>query len=170
MGKEAKITWGFLILLLLSGSWILHEFYVSITELRYNPHTERVEVSIRVFPDDLDRALQEKHGIFTQLATELEAPEADSLLGIYLLQHVSLEIDGRRLKLGYLGKEAEADAIWCYLESDTLPEPLRYRIHNSLLTEQFEDQVNIVQVYQGDWNKGLMLNRDQRVGQLRVGD
>ena len=152
------------------GSWILHEFYVSLTEVRYNPRSGRLEVSIRVFPDDLDRALQEEHGIFTQLASELEAPEADSLLGAYLLDHFSLELNGQPLELEYLGKEAEADAIWCYLESDSLSPPRTYQVVNSILVAHFPDQVNIVQVYQGAWNKGLLLNRDQLSGQLTAGD
>jgi len=169
----AKNTWNSFIILLLFfafGSWTMHEFYVSLTEVRFNPNSERVEVSIRVFPDDLDRALLEKHGIHSQLASELEAPEADSLLRLYLLDHFSLGVDGQSLELEYLGKEPEADAIWCYLESKTISEPKSYRIYNSILTQSFEDQVNIVQVYQGKWNKGLMFNRDQASGFLSVGE
>lgn len=158
-----------LLLITVLGSWILHEFYVSLTEVRFNSQSGRMEVSIRVFPDDLDVALFEKHGIFTQLASELEAPEADSLLRDYLLEHFSVEVNGQVLELEYLGKETEADAIWCYLESGALSEPLNYLINNSILIPSFEDQVNIVQVYQGDWNKGLMLNRDQLKGKLTVG-
>lgn len=162
----------FLILLLLTVlvSWTLHEFYVSLTELRFNPRSKRIEVSIRIFPDDLDRALLEKHGIYTQLASELEAPEADSLVRDYLQEHFSLEVDGKSLELDYLGKEPEADAIWCYLESETVSEPESYLVYNSILTLSLEDQVNIVQIYQGEWNRGLMLNRDDRSGQLSVGE
>jgi len=150
------------------GSWMLHEFYVSLTEVRFNPQSSRLEVSIRVFPDDLDRALLEQHGIHTQLASELEAPQADSLLMLYLLKHFVLEVDGQSIALEYLGKEPEADAIWCYLESEAVSEPKNYQVSSSILTQSFEDQVNIVQVYQRKWNKGLMLSRDQRTGTLSV--
>jgi len=161
----------FILLLIIGlGSWTLHKFYVSLTEVRFNPSSGRIEISIRIFPDDLDRALLEKHGIFTQLATELEAPEADSLLMEYLLDHFSLEVNGRSIELDYLGKETEADAIWCYLESEMVSEPLTYLVQSTILTLSFEDQVNIVQVYQEKWNRGLMLNRDQRSGLLKVGE
>ena len=159
----------FLILLLGLGSWSMHKFYVSLTEVRFNSESDRIEVSIRIFPDDLDHALFESEGIHTQLATELELPEADSLLKFYLLDHFSLEVNGERIKLEYLGKEPEADAIWCYLESEQIGEPGDYLVYNSILTPTFEDQVNIVQVYQGKWNKGLMLSRDHRSDQLFVG-
>lgn len=158
-----------LLLLLGLGSWSMHKFYVSLTEVRFNSESDRIEVSIRIFPDDLDRALLEREGVHTQLATELELPKADSLLKLYLLDHFSLKVNGEHIELEFLGKESEADAIWCYLESDQVSEPMEYMVYNSILTHTFEDQVNIVQVYQKKWNKGLLLSRDHRSDQLFVG-
>ena len=155
--------------LLICGAWIMHEFYVSISEVRYNTDKERFEVSMRIFPDDLDRALLERSGIHTQLATELEHEKADSLLMLYLLEDFSLEVNGEVLELDYLGKEPESDAIWCYLESSKVPGPESITIRNAVLMEYFPDQVNIIQVYQGKWNKGLMLDRNQLSGTLQIG-
>ena len=159
----------FFLLLLGFGSWSMHKFYVSLTEVRFNSESDRIEVSIRIFPDDLDRALFLSEGIHTQLAPELKLTEADSLLKMYLLDHFTLEVNGERIELEYLGKEPEADAIWCYLESEKIGEPSEYLVYNSILTYTFEDQVNIVQVYQGNWNKGLMLSRNKPSDQLFVG-
>lgn len=159
----------FLAALLLLGAWLMHEFYVSITEIRYNSGTERFEVSMRIFPDDLDRALLERSGIHTQLATELEHEKADSLLRVYLLEDFSLEVNGSILELNYLGKEPESNAVWCYLESSKIPDPQSIKVQNILLTEYFPDQVNIIQVYHGEWNKGLMLDRHQASGNLSIG-
>jgi hypothetical protein len=159
-----------LLILFVSTAWLMHEFYVSITEVRYNSDTERFEVSMRIFPDDLDRALLARTGIHTRLATELEHKSADSLLMLYLLEDFSLEVNGAELELTYLGKEPESNAIWCYLESSKIPDPGVLGIRNAILTEYFPDQVNIIQVYQGKWNKGLMLDRDQISGKLTVGE
>ena len=82
-----------LLILFSCSAWLNHEFYVSITEIRYNAGTERFEVSMRIFPDDLDRALLERTGIHTRLATELEHMKADSLLMLYLLEDFSLEVE-----------------------------------------------------------------------------
>lgn len=155
---------------LLCGSWLLHKFYVSLTEIRYNPGSERLEVSMRIFPDDLDRALEQNFGISTHLATELESNEADSLLQVYLGFHFALEVDGVPVILKYLGKEPEADAIWCYMESEAINNFGSIQIRSSLLTEEFEDQVNIIQVYAGKWNKGLLLTREQTSDQLIIGE
>ena len=155
--------------LLVLGAWVMHEFYVSITEIRYNALRERFEISMRIFPDDLDKALLERNGLHTQLATALEHTLADSLLMVYLLEDFSLEVDGEKLELNYLGKEPESDAIWCYLESSRIRAPETMNIRNKVLTEYFPDQVNIIQVYHGKWNKGLMLDRQETSGTLRMG-
>jgi hypothetical protein len=170
MLKRKGIRLGMLVLLLwICGAWRPHEFYVSLTEIHYNSNNERLEVSMRLFPDDLDRALFERNGIQTQLATKLEHERADSLLKAYLLEGFSLQADRQEILFQYLGKEAESDAIWCYLESEPLPVPRELSIRNELLTEVFTDQVNIVQVYVDTWNKGLLLNRNQIRGDLQVG-
>lgn len=152
-----------------SGAWLMHKFYVSLSEIRYNAETERFEVSMRIFPDDLDRALLERSGIHTQLATELEHKRADSLLMVYILEDFSIQVDGKKIELDYLGKEPESDAIWCYLESSKVVALGTITVRNEILTEYLLDQINIIQVYHGKWNKGLMLNRNQTSGKLTLG-
>ena len=154
---------------LLCGSWLLHKFYVSLSEIRFNSESERLEVSIRIFPDDLDRALQSIFGISAHLATDMEHKEADSLLQIYLDFHIAIKVNGEPVILKYLGKEPEADAIWCYMESEPIIAPSSILIRSSLLTDEFEDQVNIIQVYNGKWNKGMMLTREHTSDQLIIG-
>jgi hypothetical protein len=171
MYRKIKIKLLFILLpvLLVFSAWLMHEFYVSITEVRYNPGSERFEVSMRFFPDDLDRALLDRSGIHTHLATELEPELADSLLMVYLLEDFALEVNGEDLLLNYLGKESESNAIWCYLESSRIAAPGTISVLNMILTEYFPDQVNIIQVYHGKWNKGLMLDRHQTSGSLSIG-
>jgi hypothetical protein len=169
--RKKIISTGLILLgLLFSSGTLMHKFYVSLSEIRYNDQTERFEVSIRIFPDDLDLALLERSGINTQLATGLEHEKADSLLKVYLLEGFKLRINGEELEMNYLGKEPEADAIWCYLESSQVAEPETVTILNAILTEFFPDQVNIIQLYCGQWNKGLLLNRNEYEGKLTIGE
>ena len=159
----------FAMLLFASFSW-LHEFHVSLTEIRYNPESERMEVSLRIFPDDMDRALMEHYGITSGLLTAQEHVAADSLLEIYLLELFRIDLDGAPLPLSYLGKEAESDVMWCYLESKALEKPDEIAVNNAILTEIFEDQVNIIQVYFGKWNRGMLLRREDPRGSLIIDD
>ena len=169
--KRKTIGLGLVMLtLLICGGWLMHEFYVSLTEIRYNAQNESFEVSMRIFPDDLDRALLERTSIHTQLASELEHKEADSLLMVYLLEEFTMVVNGEELTLNYLGKEPESNAIWCYLESSKIAAPESITVRNTILTELFPDQVNIIQVYHEKWNKGMLLNRNESLGSLRIGE
>jgi hypothetical protein len=170
MKKKGKNIMLLLGIALTSLAWSSHEFYVSLTEIRYNTESARLEISIRMFPDDLDRAILHTYGIPTHLATELEDPEDDTLLIRYLQQHFSIRCEGDPVVLNYLGKEPEADAVWCYLESDPLEKPEMLEVRNTLLTDEFEDQVNIIQVYYLDWNKGALLNRSIPTTRLTLGE
>ena len=154
-------------ILFASFSW-LHEFYVSLTEIRYNPESERMEVSLRIFPNDMDQALMDHYGIASALLTELEPPAADSLLEIYLQELFRIELDGAALPLSYLGKEAESDVMWCYMESNVVKKPHKILVNNAILTELFEDQVNIIQVYVGKWNRGMLLRKEDPRGSLTI--
>ncbi len=170
MNKFTSISIALLLLLTLcTGFTPMHDFYVSLAEIRYNPESECMEVSLRIFPDDMDRALEEHYGISTSLVTEMEHASADSLLESYLHQFFQIELDGKGIPLTYLGKEAEADVMWCYLESEPVKSPMEIVVNNSILTEIFEGQVNITQVYVGKWNRGLMLKREQTRGHLIIG-
>ena len=166
-----KTAAGLLAVLLpvMAGSRPGHEFYVSLTEIRYNGDSGRLEISMRIFPDDLDRALEVRHGVSGHLGTKLEHPEADSLLGKYLLDHFSVEADGREVVLTYLGKEPGPEAIWCYLESEPLASPAIFLVKNSVLFSDFTGQVNIVQLYVGDWNRGVMITPAQNSAAVTVG-
>ena len=157
-----------LAVLLLAGFSRLHEFYVSLSEIRFNQESECLEVSLRFFPNDMDRALKEHFGINTSLISELEHESADSLLGIYLHDLFRIELSGVSVPLSYLGKEAESDVMWCYLESDPLEKPVEITVHNAILCEIFEDQVNIIQVYVDTWNRGLLLKREEPQGELII--
>ena len=157
-----------LVILLFTGFSRLHEFYVSLSEIRFNQESDCFEVSLRFFPDDMDRALKEHFGINASLVTELEHESADSLLEIYLHNLFRIELNGVSVPLSYLGKEAESDVMWCYLESFPQENPVEITVYNSILCEIFEDQVNIIQVYVDKWNKGLLLNRGEPQGELVV--
>ena len=167
--NKIKLLTVLLIVAVFTGGWVLHKFYVSLTEIRYNPASSRFEISMRIFPDDLDRGFLRIYGVQTHMATELEYASADSLIESYLRVHFDVVVDEIQLKMDFLGKEPEADAIWCYIESEPVKNPRTLQIRNSVLTDEFEGQVNIIQVYSGKWNRGLLLNRQEISGKLTIG-
>lgn len=114
----------------------------------YNPKEHLFELSIRVFTDDLEKALSATSGTKVRLSNE---KKDDPLLEKYVREHVAYMTPQRQPKaLSYVGHEEEADANWIYLEMP-YAEPFRGGVmKQNILMDLFDDQVNMVNVqYQG---------------------
>lgn len=108
-----------------------------------------VSYRVRLFRDDLERALQ-AHGklaSFTLGAT----PAGDSLFATYLDRHVTLSVGGKRLTGRVVESAPDPQVIdepmWTYLVEYPAPAPVTtFSLRVALLFELFDDQRNIVSV------------------------
>ena len=138
-----------------------HPFYISVCQIDHNPDPGTLEMSFRIFADDLELALETMGTDRLRLGTEHEAEKADLYISRYLARHVEIEINGHRVGAGFLGKEVDSDAIWCYVEVENVPVIETMTITNTLLLETFEDQVNLVHVNAAGQKKSLVFNRQE---------
>lgn len=122
----------------------MHDFHVSITQIELNAASQRLEVAVKIFTDDLEAAVQPADLPPLRLATGQEHAGSNEMVAAYVRKHVTVRNDGALIVLTYLGKETEADATWCYLESQPIEQVGRLEVTNSLLLSQFDDQVNII--------------------------
>lgn len=139
----------------------VHPFYISVCQVDHNPDTGALEMSFRIFTDDLELALETMGTDRLRLGSEREAEKADLYISRYLARHVEIEIDGRRVSAAFLGKEVDSDAIWCYVEAENVPALETMTITNTLLLETYEDQVNLVHVNANGQKKSLVFNGQQ---------
>jgi len=126
----------------------MHDFHASVTQMVYNPKERAFELSIRVFTDDLEKALSETAGTKVQLTNN---KKDDALLEKYVRAHVVYMTPQRQPKpFTYVGHEVEADANWIYLEMP-YAEPFKGGVmKQNILMDLFNDQVNMVNLqYQG---------------------
>jgi hypothetical protein len=121
-----------------------HEFHLSLTEIRHNSETRSLEVSIKLFTDDLLLALEQAGAPKMELGTENEPPEANELIESYLKAHFKLMVNGKPTEFTYLGKEAELDATWCFVEVKDVKKVQAIEVQNTLLLEAFDDQTNMI--------------------------
>lgn len=124
-----------------------HAYHASILELRLNPETQQVEMSLKVFTDDLEKALSQGQPAPVSLRDQGRAlPLADR----YLRQHLALSLpNGQVLTVQFLGMQAEKDAYWLYAKAP-LPRPTAaLRLRYTLLLDVFADQMNIVNAEAG---------------------
>lgn len=139
-----------LVVLLLSH--LLHPFHVSVTEIKYKGDQKALQLSTRVFLDDLEQGLQAYTGRNNLDITEESSWEmVQQELGRYLLTHVKLwDEKGKAFELSYLGAEIEDDVVWCYLEVEKVKKLKTVKVRNSTLTEAFSDQENLIHFRVGE--------------------
>ncbi|MGK6352515.1 DUF6702 family protein [Parapedobacter sp. DT-150] len=125
---------------------LLHPFYVSITTVDVNEQAQTVEVSCRIFYDDLEAALKAESDSKVDLINPPDRAATDSLLAAYLQKQFKLAVNGKQVPLNYLGYEIEEDVAWCYLEAKAVPSVQRMAIDTRILYDQFPGQSNILHV------------------------
>jgi hypothetical protein len=82
----------------------------------------------------------------------------DSLIKRYLVSHLSVKADGRIVNYNYLGFEIDKEATYGYIEVANVPSVHKFDITNSIMYEQFDDQVNIMHIIVGGKRQSNKLN------------
>lgn len=128
-----------------------HPLHLSSTELNFNAKTGTVEVSCRIFTDDFEDILGKKYKVKTDLNATGKHAAMDILVGKYLTTHLQLYVNGKPLKINYLGFENDSEAVIVYLETEKTASPKKLETNCSVLYDQFDDQINIFHItYNGN--------------------
>ncbi len=131
---------------LIAISITLHPFHVSVTDIKYKQEKKAIQISSRIFLDDLELALQEYSG-----NNKLDIMEPNNWefindnLKQYLLSKIELRDEkNRKYELNYIGAEIEEDVMWCYMEVEKVRKIESVTVKNSILFEVWSDQENLV--------------------------
>ncbi len=143
-------------------SWLgfVHPFHISLTEIRQNNQTRKLEIAQKIFWDDLEIGLKKFH----QTEIDFLNPKDPNLLQEqarnYLLAQNEIWIDGKKANLKFIGFEIEGDAAWFYFESEPVNWKSKIEVRNSVLISEFPDQQNIIQIYpKGKSMKNMLLSK-----------
>lgn len=142
------------------GQGAFHDFHTSLTEIQYNSKEKSLEVSIRIFTDDLETALTKFNNnqkVFLNGTTDNTNP----LIEKYIQQYfVILNPQKQKKPFTFIGKELEGDATWVYVEFQNCGDlqPNTYILQNTILLEIFDDQTNLVNFFYGKSKKTFLFN------------
>ena len=149
-------------ILLISWLHIFHPFYVSVTEVEQNQKTKTVQVSVRIFFDDLEKALDKRYKTQVNILKPKDPKQLELLIASYINEHLKIRANDKALVLKYAGYEIQEDAAWCYFESGHVENIQRLDIDNTILFEQHEAQINMIHAIVGGKRKSLKLDNPQR--------
>jgi hypothetical protein len=135
----------------------LHKFYTSLAQVEYNAGEKTVEVTLRVFADDLELALKRRAGREVRLDRTQDAAQ---LVLAYLRDTFEIKNRGGQSKtLKWVGMELRAGVAWLYFEAE-MPEGLAgARLRDHVLFELFDEQVNTASVRYPDARGDLVFVR-----------
>jgi hypothetical protein len=137
----------------------LHPFYVSVTELNYNATDKNIEISCKIFTDDLEAALSRATNAKVDLVNPKDKDAVGRILSSYLLKHFFVKIDGRALPIEFVGFEKEEEAVWSYLQIGSATAPKQAEITNNVLYEMFAEQIHLLHMtVNGDRKSTKLVN------------
>lgn len=128
------------------SSFAVHKFYMAIYQINYAPEKKMLQITARIFVDDLNRAIEKKYNKKTFLGSTKESIESQELLKKYLSESFIIQINGQTTTMNFLSKEMDGDVLVCYLSIKDIKKIKTIEIYNSVLIECFVEQQNIVHV------------------------
>ncbi len=155
MGSFLKIT-VLSIILAIGGQSFAHDWYISITTIRYNQEKKSFEVEVKLTAHDLEKAVKLHYNQDLKLGGEKEHPQSDKIISNYLNNYLDLWVNGAKSKLefsskSFIGKEVENDEnMWIYLEFKAPRVLKNITVKNRILMDTFPGQQNITHVENGD--------------------
>lgn len=142
-------------------AFTMHKFHLSLTKIKFNKEEQTIQITMRCFIDDIEKAINDKNNIVLELATGLEHKQADSLIQKYILENFEIQIDKQKQILNYLGKEYEKDIVYFYLEIDSIVTIATIKVENKVLLKEFEDQQNIIKLSINNKKKTILLKNKE---------
>lgn len=145
------------VLLTTAGTALGHKFYASLAQVEHTADN-RLEVSIRFFPDDLERALHKAAGKPVAIeGTRQFAAAFESWFNSVF----SLRAFGQVSRFKYVGVEISVHSAWVHLEAHWTQPLERSSMKNSILLDLFPDQRNTVNFVQGRRRSSIVFSRDR---------
>lgn len=152
------ITW-----LSLTGFNTLHPMYISLGLIDFNPKTQSLDITFKVFTDDLQDAVRKassRDDLF--IGYEDEIPAVDSLINVYFNDQIGFSFpDETKRTMNYLGKEIELDVTWCYFQIKDLNDLTKLEATCKLFTELFPTQTTIMHVKKDGKEKSMLFNKSR---------
>lgn len=147
------------------GNSYIHKVHVSVAQLEYNQKSQSVEITVRVFADDLENAVSQhaKRPVKIDPATANKDKRVGEAILAYLRNSFELKSKtGTPVKLTWIGMEWQVDMYWLYVEGKLPAIPAHAngldgaQLRNKIFCDLFDDQVNIVNTKIHEKQVGLM--------------
>lgn len=163
-----KIIQIFILFIMAAGltSAAAHKFYVGVFQMEYVPAKKQVQLTARLFVDDVEKTLNKKYGKRFYFGSKQELEGAEEYLKRYLAEKMEISLNGKVQPVKFLAREMEDDVLICYFTIPAQNEVKSIRVSNTILMESFSEQQNIIHAKINGNRKSLLLTNDKKEGTL----
>lgn len=166
MKKRILIAFFGLLFLTLT-SFSVHKFYVALYQVNYAPEKKMLQITTRLFIDDLNNALEKKYQKKINLGSEKETEEDLNLFKKYFAEKFTIKVNGQIKPLLFLSKEMEGDVLICYFSCKDIHKINTLEIYNSIITDNNSEQQNIMHFNVSGVKNTLLLTESNSKGLLK---
>jgi hypothetical protein len=136
----------------------MHPFYVSVTEINHNSKEKAIEISCKIFIDDMEAALKQNYQRPVDLANASHKEQNDKLITQYISSKLNINPDGKPARLNYIGYEKDSESVFCYFEIREVGNLKKLDVTNSILQDITDKQINIMHITVNGQRKSYKLD------------
>ncbi len=135
-----------------------HPFYVSVTEVNHNQNNQTIEISSKIFFDDLEREIEKEFKVNFDIIKPTDKAKVNALIAAYVKKHLQIKVDGKYEQMNFIGYEIQEDAAWCYFEIPKINKVKNLEINNNILYQLHAEQINMMNVTVGGKRQSTKLD------------
>lgn len=140
-------------------AFTMHKYYISLTQIDYNSKEKSLNITMRLFIDDLEKSINSDFKKEFKLDTSKELPKTNNFIAFYLNNNFIIKVNDSQRNYTFLGKEYENDVVYLYLEIDSVSQIKNIDIQNTILMKEFDSQQNIIKLDINNQKKTMILNK-----------
>jgi hypothetical protein len=117
---------------------------VALYQVNYAPEKKMLQITTRIFVDDLNTAVGKKYTKKINLGSENESVDDLSFLKKYFSEKFYIKVNGQTKPILFLSKEMEGDVLICYFSMKEIQKINSLEVYNAIITEGNTEQQNIM--------------------------
>ncbi len=127
-----------------------HPYYVSVTDIKYNEAKKTLEISCKLFTNDLEDALKRTTKSKVDIINPADRKATEKILDNYIQKRLIIKLNKKTISYTFVGYEKEEDLIWAYFEFYSKEPPKTLEIDDKILYDFLKEQINLVHATVGD--------------------
>jgi len=136
---------------------------MGVFQVNYAAEKKMIQVTSRIFIDDLNNGMEKKYHKKTFIGTEKETPEDLELFKKYLSENFIIKVNGQSKPITFLSKEIEAgDVLVCYSRIKDVEKFKTLEILNTILVDWNAEQQNITHISAFGTKKSVLFTESSR--------